>query len=302
MQKRLFDISAGTETKGKTVDSLLNSRNMAEELTRMFKGEIPASIMKVKRDELGTDPTLGSYMESGYKGAALKTSKAFGISGRGAANGALSIFARNICRTCLLLYSKPGDLVVDPFIGHNSRMETCVREGRNYHGYDVSQRFMLDNIEIASRLREEYPSARIDLNLATSEKMEFTEDGIGDFTITSPPYWDIEDYGDEPEQLGKWSKTYGEFMRKMANVAKQNYRTLKHGAFAAWFINDFRRDGTFYSYHIDTKKILEEAGFKMWDIMIVDLGRAFREAFIAQIVEQKILPKRHEYGLIVRKE
>ena len=90
-------------------------------------------------------------------------------------------------------------------------------------------------------------------------------------------------------------------MSKMANVAKENYRTLKSGAFAAWYVNDFRRDGKFYSYHIDTKDILEAAGFVMWDIMIVDLGRAFRESFISQIVEQKILPKRHEYGVIARK-
>ncbi len=128
-----------------------------------------------------------------------------------------------------------------------------------------------------------------------------TPDQYGDFTITSPPYWDIEDYGDEPEQLGKWSKTYDDFMNKMANVAKENYRCLKSGSFAAWYINDFRRDKKFYSYHIDTKNILEAAGFVMWDIMIVDLGRAFRESFISQIVEQQILPKRHEYGIIVRK-
>lgn len=268
----------------------------------MFRGDIPASVMVVKRDEMNTDPVLGSYEESGYnelKGTKLH--KAFTISGRGAANGALSIFARNICRTCVLLYSKPGDMVVDPFIGHNSRMETCVREGRHYHGYDVSLRFMKDNYLIASQLRKEYPMMKVELNLHTSEKMIHTPDNFGDFTITSPPYWDIEDYGDEPEQLGKWSKTYDDFMAKMADVAKENYRTLKSGAYAAWFINDFRRKGRFYSYHIDTKAILEAAGFEMWDIMIVDLGRAFRESFIQQIVEQRILPKRHEYGIIVRK-
>jgi hypothetical protein len=302
-QPRLLDVAPSDPTAtGKSVDSLLNSRRRSEELTLMFRGDIPASVMVVKRDEMDTDPVLGSYEESGYqemKGTNLH--KAFTISGRGAANGALSIFARNICRTCVLLYSKPGDMIVDPFIGHNSRMGTCITEGRHYHGYDVSIRFMKDNYLIASQLRKDYPSMKIELNLHTSEEMIYTPDNYGDFTITSPPYWDIEDYGDEPEQLGKWSKTYDEFMRKMAYVAKENYRTLKSGAFAAWFINDFRRNGKFYSYHIDTKNILERAGFQMWDIMIVDLGRAFRESFVTQIVEQRILPKRHEYGIIVRK-
>lgn len=301
-QSRLFDLETDPTKTGKSVESLRNSRQQAEELTRMFKGDIPASIMRVKRDEMNTDPVLGSYEESGnhdFKGTNLH--KAFTISGRGAANGALSIFARNICRTAILLYSKPGDMIVDPFIGHNSRMETCVREGRHYHGYDVSIRFMKDNYQIMADLKKEYPTMQIELNLQTSEKMIYTPDEYGDFTITSPPYWDIEDYGDEPEQLGKWSRTYDEFMDKMQNVANENFRTLKHGAYAAWYINDFRRDGKFYPYHVDTAEILQQAGFIWEDIMIVDLGRAFRESFIAQIVEQKILPKRHEYGIIVRK-
>jgi len=306
VQSRLFDLQADPLATGKNVESLLNSRQQAEDLTRMFRGDIPASVMSVKRDEMDSDPIKGSYEESGFnefkndpeKG---KLHTAFTISGRGAAKGALSIFARNICRTAVLLYSKPGDMVVDPFIGHNSRMEVCVREGRHYHGYDVSKRFMIDNNQLAERLKAEMPMMKIELNEHTSEKMVHTPDAYGDFTITSPPYWDIEDYGDEPEQLGKWSNTYRDFITKMYSVARENYRTLKSGAFAAWYINDFRRDGKFYPYHMDTYMMLQNVGFQPWDIMIVDLGRAFRESFIRQIVEQKILPKRHEYGIIVRK-
>lgn len=302
-QERLLDVKASDPiARGKSVDSLLNSRNRSEELTAMFKGDIPSSVMKVKRDEMSTDPVLGSYEESGYQGhKGTKLHKAFTISGRGAANGALSIFARNICRTVVLLYSKPGDMIVDPFIGHNSRLEVCIREGRHYHGYDVSKRFLKDDRLIAAKLKEEFPNMKIELLEHTSESMLFTPNCYGDFTVTSPPYWDIEDYGDEPEQLGKRSKTYEQFMGFMSLVAKENYRTLKPGSYAVWYINDFRRDGKFYPYHVDTASILQEAGFIWEDIMIVDLGRAFRESFIAQIVEQKILPKRHEYGIVVRK-
>lgn len=302
-QPRLIDLKVDPLATGKNIESLLNSRQQAEQLVHMFRGDIPSSVMKVRRDEMNSDPILGSYAETQYNGhQGTNLHKAFSISGKGAANGALSIFARNICRTAVLLYSKPGDMIVDPFIGHNSRMEVCIMEGRHYTGYDVSKRFMIDNRKIAARLKEETNGTmKINLFEHTSEDMRFTPSNFGDFTVTSPPYWDIEDYGDEPEQLGKWSKTYQEFMDKMQSVANENFRVLKSGSFAAWYINDFRRDGVFYSYHIDTKAILEKAGFQMWDIMIVDLGRAFRETFIRQIVEQKILPKRHEYGLIMRK-
>lgn len=301
-QPRLLDVQPTDPTKtGKSVESLLNSRNRSEELTKMFRGDIPASIMAVRRDEMNTDPVLGSYEESGnHDFAGTNLHKAFTISGRGAANGALSIFARNICRTAVLLYGKPGDMVVDPFIGHNSRMQTCVTEGRHYHGYDVSLRFMKDNYLIASQLRKDYLSMKIELNLHTSESMINTPDEYGDFTITSPPYWDIEFYGEEPEQLGR-NHTYQEFLNGMLSVAKENFRTLKPGSYCLYYINDFRRDGKFYPYHVDMANILQEVGFIWNDIMIVDLGRAFRESFISQIVEQKILPKRHEYGLVMVK-
>lgn len=301
-QPRLLDVVPSDPiAKGKSVASLLNSRNRKEELDRMFRGDVPASIMSVRRDEMDSDPVLGSYEESGnHDFAGTNLHRAFTISGRGAANGALSIFARNICRTVVLLYSKPGDMIVDPFIGHNSRMGTCVQEGRHYHGYDVSLRFMKDNYKIAAQLRKDYPNMNIELNLHTSENMVNTPDNYGDFTVTSPPYWDIEDYGDEPEQLGK-GHTYQEFLDGLTRVARENFRTLKSGAYAAWYINDFRRKGKFYPYHVHTAEILQEVGFIWEDIMIVDLGRAFRESFVQQIVEQKILPKRHEYGIIARK-
>jgi len=123
--------------------------------------------------------------------------------------------------------------------------------------------------------------------------------GSGDFTLTSPPYYDLEDYGDEPEQLGK-QRTYQEFLGGLFEVARENYRVLKDGAFAVWFVNDFRRNKTFHAYHVDTIQLMERAGFVLWDIMVVDIGYPIRAAFAAQVIESQILPKRHEYGLVFR--
>jgi hypothetical protein len=126
------------------------------------------------------------------------------------------------------------------------------------------------------------------------------KDSVGDFTITSPPYWDLEYYGDEIGQLGK-DNDYHEFLRRLGDVAHANFRCLKSGAFCVWCINDFRKDGKFYSYHVDTHRLLKDAGFKQHDCAIIDLGGSFGQAFASQIVENKILPKRHEYALIFRK-
>jgi DNA modification methylase len=221
------------------------------------------------------------------------------ISGRGSLNGALSKFPQEVGRTIVLFYTEPGDTIVDPFAGHNSRMDLCVKAGRNYIGCDLSKDFMEFNRRRADILRKRFPKAEIQLHHCDSRKQPIA-DSVGDFTLTSPPYWDIEYYGDEDEQLGKID-SYEEFMDGMEEVLAENFRTLKSGAYSAWFINDFRKDKVFYFYHMDIAERGRRVGFIPHDILVVDLGRCVRDCFINQAVELKILPKRHEYAVIFRK-
>jgi DNA modification methylase len=251
--------------------------------------------------ETADDPAAaGSYENSATINRQHEYYKIFKQSGQGGRTGALSRFPQNIGKILLLLFSQQGGVVVDPFAGHNSRMELCVANGHDYIGYDVSRRFMTHNEQRADSLRRWFPERTIQLFLADSRMMAETADAVGDFTITSPPYWDIENYGDEPEQLGK-AKTYQQFLNDLCRVAEQNHRCLKRGAFCVWCVNDFRKNGRFYVYHRDVLRLLEIAGFVPWDIMIIDLKRAMRASFVRQIIEQQILPKRHEYALVVRK-
>ena len=295
-QEKLF-ASSVTPATGKTLEALEYSRERTTEVMRMFDGHLPQSIMKAEKKSRGAaDLATGSYS------ATEKYTGAFAKSSSGCAYGALSAFPQNIGKACLLLYTSRGETVFDPFAGHNSRMEFCVRNGRNYIGCDISKKFMQFNRERAELLREEYPEARIELHEIDSRKIdEIKLETQADFTITSPPYYDIEDYGDEYQQLGKCSENYFEFCRNMQKVAEANFRKLRAGAFCVWFINDFRREGVFHPYHIDTFRILKDAGFSAWDMMITDFGGSFGQCFPAQVVDRKILPKRHEYGVVMRK-
>ncbi len=285
---------------GKTIQALRYSRQRRDEILRLFHGELPMSIMKAKIQPRKNDPASGSYRKSSSVNPNSPLAEIFDVSGQSVRSGALSMFPQNIGRAVLLLYSNKGDTVIDPFAGHNSRMELCVKEARRYIGYDVSQSFMEFNRQFAEQLKQDYPDAIIQLYEADSCMLAHTEDAIADFTLTSPPYYDLENYGDETKQLGKIA-TYEGFLEGLTKVAQQNYRCLKPGAFCVWFVNDFRRRGRFHLYHVDVLGILQSVGFKAVDLMIVDLGYPIRAAFATQIVDQKILPKRHEYGLIMKK-
>lgn len=285
---------------GKSENSLAYSRQRRADILRLFGGTMPTSIMKAQKEQRASDLASGSYDETGYKNPDNEwATGAFNVSGRGAQGGGLSMFPQNIGRIMIRLYTEPGKVCFDPFAGHNSRMELCVSEGLDYIGCDLSKRFMAWNEARAVELRKEFPDRRIELHLGDSRAITLA-DASADFTITSPPYYRIEKYGDEPEQLG-WLGTYADFMAGLREVVRHNFRILRPGAFACWFINDFRWDGKFYSYHRDLSVMMEQEGFVPQDIVVVDLGYPMRAAFAQELIRTKIIPKQHEYGLVMCK-
>jgi len=304
-EQKLFDIKFDAAS-GKSIDAINYSRQRREEILLVFDGEVPQSIMKHSQEVRDDELAQGSYQATWFEKPEGMSDEDFSrlydsiyISGAGCKKGALSQFPVNVARKLIRLYCPVGAVVLDPFAGHNSRMELVVKECRHYVGFDISHEFMDYNRALAAELRETY-SVRIELHEQDSRSLRPIEDASADFTITSPPYYDIEDYGDEPQQLGK-SKTYAQFLDGMASVIKENFRCLRAGSFCIYFINDFRRKGKFHSYHSDLIRIFNETGFEQSDICIVDLGGSFRAIFAEQIVQQKILPKRHEYAIIFKK-
>jgi SAM-dependent methyltransferase len=302
-------------TKGKGLSAILDSKDGHAKLLALFGGtdNLPGSVMRAKRpkvqDEMDGVVAAGRSYNQTCKLARKKGTTAsrndstidaaLYLSGKGCGAGALSTFHQGIGRSMVLFYSEPGDTIFDPFAGHNSRMDLCVKAGRHYVGCDLSHEFMRFNRKRAKVLRREYPAVQIDLYECDSRKVP-VPDEIGDYTITSPPYYDIEYYGDEPDQLGK-AATYREFLGGIKQVLRENYRCLKPGAYAVWFVNDFRRKGTFHVYHADLMRLAEKVGFVVHDLLVVDFGRSIRDCFVNQAMRSKILPKRHEFGVVFRK-
>jgi DNA modification methylase len=216
-------------------------------------------------------------------------------------NSGLSTFPPFLCRRLLLYYSNPGDRILDPCAGHNSRMQITHEMDRHYTGYDVCKKFMEFNRRVVQEIdppllgKSPY---EITLREQSSEHME-EPDESQDFVFTSPPYWSVEYYGPEKEQLG--NSTYPEFLQRLGNIVKECYRVLKNGKYCAFNINDFRMNGEFYSYHADLINLFKEGGFKLWDTIIIKWQSALGACFASQVEERKITAKAHEYIIIGKK-
>jgi len=305
------------EAKGLTQEALDKSRVIRDEFKSKFGGIVPQSILvndrgeTKRRKDIITDEMGGGY--AGYQKEKAKKlvdrrlrKSAMVTQGR-TKYDVLSAFPQNVGRIITDVYCPEGGIVYDPFAGHNSRMELVYKTNRHYIGVDVSKRFMAANSKIKEVLIAESKRVFISgkkrktirLITGSSGKVDLPDE-FADFTITSPPYWDIEYYGDEPEQLGN-AKTYKRFLELLYFHVEENHRILKQGSFCCWFINDFRKKKVFYPYHMDLYSIFCGVGFIPFNVYIVDLGQPLNAAFVQDIIKHKLLPKRHEYCLVFKK-
>ena len=299
------------EPQGKTEESLVYSRKVRSDfLFRMGLQDVPHSILYHDRADLASDVPIAGGRDYGSFSLVHKTKdrrmrKIFKTSNMSCRAGGLSRFPQNIGRMLVKFYCPERGTVYDPFAGHNSRMELVHRTGRNYIGVDVSHEFMESNRKIKDGLTKqkgllEHMRGTIRLIEGSSASVPGVPDEWADFTITSPPYWNLEYYGNEPEQLGK-AKTYKSFLELLYPHVMENYRILKPGSFCIWCINDFVQDKVFYPYHIDISSLFVRAGFNLHNIYVTDLGQPIVASFLHTLIITKRFPKRHEYCVVGQK-
>ena len=301
---------------GKTMKDLEHSRKIRADFVREY-GVIPTSILRNSNMDKGKKGTSKhALMEGrGYTQTSAKLDdkkpltkrqrRTFKFSGSAPKEGALSTFPQNVGRTITKFYSKENDIVYDPFAGHNSRMQMVWELNRCYIGVDISKQFMKHNQIIKEGLFADNRKKIIRnqnwicLLEESSDYVKGIADREADFTITSPPYWCVEKYTNEAEQLGK-CKTYNRFMKALYQHIWENARILKEGAYCCWFVNDFVWKRTFYPYHADIITHFLQAGFTLHTIYIVDLGTD-TTVFLQEAIKQKRFRKVHEYCLVFRK-
>ena len=295
---------------GKSEQDLEASR-LARAGAKSLYGLIPRSVMKadwtIKTMRDGQRRAVQAEHDSQYAGGA------FGTSARAKAHQ--SDFPHNLCRFFVKWLTPerleaPGPFrnyrptVIDPFAGHNSRMEDVWACGRNYIGYDLSAAFMEKNRAIRDRLLGKTGGRLVlpddpEIRLVEGDSRGIRVSSVMDFAITSPPFWDTEYYGPELGQLGK--RPYTEFLDELQTVFLNVFMALKEGGFFVVESNDLRRDGHLIPFHADILRILLGAGFILHDMVICDFTRGYRSNYPVELEAHKHVSKEHSYFAVVRK-
>ena len=219
--------------------------------------------------------------------------------------GALSTYPPDLCHFIVIFYSEENDQVGDPFAGHNSRMQVTYCLGRNYTGYDICEEFMIFNRKVAKEIQGDgvrpmlfSSDNTITLHEQTSEKM-VEPDNYFDMIHTSPPYG-VEFYDDHPDQIGT-GEDYNTMIERLTTVLKECYRTLKHGKFCVWNVNDYTDKGIFNPLHADIIKAYQQVGFKLHDVIVVKWKGCLGQCFASQVEDRKKTAKMHEYLIVGKK-
>lgn len=128
---------------------------------------------------------------------------------------------------------------------------------------------------------------------ASSEDMWFVQDGIADFVMTSPPYWNLKDYG-HPGQIG--NSSYKEYIDRLGSVWQECYRVTGPEAVMVVNVGNRRHEKRFYSIAMDIAQSMTD--WILWDILIWYIPNALPQP---NYYMERLFDNKYEFLLVFTK-
>lgn len=182
-----------------------------------------------------------------------------------------SIFDPVICEIAYRWFCPPGGVVLDPFAGGSVRGIVASRLGREYVGVELREEQVAANEEQAARIGGD-PAPR--WITGDSRKVKSLAKGVkADLVFSCPPYWNLEVYSDDPNDLSNLGK--GEFLAAHAAIIRDSVAKLRDDRFAVWVIGDVRdADGFYINLPGHTVEAFEAAGARYYNesILVTAVG------------------------------
>ncbi len=170
-------------------------------------------------------------------------------------------WAPQIARNLILLYSKEGDVVLDPMVGSGTTMIEAKLLKRRGMAFDIHSE-VAALAKKACQFEKEKGSFEPQIETGDARHLEKVKDESVDFIATHPPYLNIINYG-ERDVEGDLSRISNlrKFCDQISLAAKECFRVLKGGKYCAILIGDTRRRRHFVPLAFNVMQEFLKAGF-----------------------------------------
>jgi len=205
-------------------------------------------------------------------------------------------FSKALAARVITMYSKEGDLVLDPFLGTGTTLFAARELGRRGIGIELNEKF----VKLARRLLSQKTLVRgpeqnvihddcrnllkhvepesVQVMLTSPPYANFIHKSIEDRKTTHKTSWIVEKnisrvkpYSDDQRDFG--NLPYEDFLRDIKAVLEDLLIVTKRGGYNLWVVKDYRdtqRGIPYIGFHSDLGHIGEEVGFKYHDLIIWD--------------------------------
>jgi DNA modification methylase len=214
-------------------------------------------------------------------------------------------WAPEIPRNLLLRYSEQGDVILDQFVGSGTTLIECKLLGRNGIGIDVNTNAI---VLTRDRLNFHYEPFDIPIYeqctyLGNASNLDLIKDNSIDLIATHPPYANIIRYSKDKIQEDLSNvKNINEYILEMEKVAKESYRVLKSGKYAAILIGDTRRNKHHIPIAFRVMQAFLKAGFILKEDIIKIQHQMKGTTFWAKRSQElNFLLLKHEHLFVFRK-
>ena len=183
-----------------------------------------------------------------------------------------SVFDPVLCEISYKWFCKDNGHIFDPFAGGSVRGIVAGKLGYKYTGIELRQEQVEANREQADEI---VPENKPTYFVGSSEKSLEIAPGKYDLIFTCPPYYDLEVYSEDPEDLS--TMEYKEFEAAYESIISQSVSMLNDDSFSVFVVGDVRdKDGYYLDFIGKTIAAHEKAGCRYYNqaIMVNSFGTA----------------------------
>jgi hypothetical protein len=182
-----------------------------------------------------------------------------------------SVFDPVLAEVTYYWFALPGGSILDPFAGESVKGLVAAHEGLTYTGVELRP----EQVEANRRQAKAVGLAPTWIVGDSNQLNDLLPAGeTYDFILTSPPYYDLEEYSTSPQD-GSTFPTYEKFMGWLGDVFRQCVERLRGNRFLVVKVGEIRNErGGCRGFVADTTTLLRGLGLVLYNelVLLTPLG------------------------------